>query len=103
MSNLFVISLENIAIFGIFKGIFLQFCDFSFSVAKISAFWAIPKVTIPGSYTSRVIKLHEIKKYGKFSFLANIRVPENGVFGNFVKIAVIFFCVNCRKIAIKIF
>ena len=94
MSKLFFIGLENIDIFDIFKRIFLRFCDFvtfSFFVAKISAFRAIPKVTIPGSYTARVIKWREIKKYVKFSFLTNIRGPENGIFGNVVKIAVILF------------
>ena len=75
-----------------FGGIFFgDFAPFLFSIEHKSAFRADPNVPIPGSYIAMVRKLHEKFIFGKFSFLAKIRGPENWIFRIFLKIAVIFF------------
>ena len=88
--NLFLraIKKRHIGNLGVF---FCDFAPFVFSIEKISAFRADPSVPIPGSYAAMVRKLREKKNFGKFSFLAKIRGPENCIFRDYWKISVILF------------
>ena len=66
--NYFLSAFKKSLYLAFLRVFFCDFVIFSFSVAKISAFQAIPKVPIPGYYTAKVIKWRENKNRKIFIF-----------------------------------